>query len=722
MARQTDEPDTTTTHAHDGHHAADSGGQRPAAHADDAHAHAAHADAGHGTHATASSAAVAHQAHDQHHAGHAAHIEVFRRRFWISLILTVPVLALAPAIQRWLGFGDALRFPGDQWLQFVLASAVYFYGGWPFLQGFVDEVHKRQPGMMTLVAVAVTTAYVYSSAVVFGLPGEVFFWELATLIDIMLLGHWIEMKSVLGASAALESLVRLMPAEAHLLLDDGSTREMAVSDLSRSQRVLVKPGEKIPTDGTILTGRTTVNEAMLTGESKPVEKGERDPVIGGSVNGESAITIEITKTGGETYLAQVIEMVRRAQESRSRTQDLANRAALWLTVIAISVGTITLVAWLIAGKSFTFAIERMVTVMVIACPHALGLAVPLVVAVSTAISARNGLLIRDRTAFERARDLEAIVFDKTGTLTEGRFGVTDVILLGERAEAELLKLAASLESQSEHPIATGIVEGARQRNVRFPAPSEFRAIPGKGAEALVDGARVKVVSPGYLEAEGLSADDARVREVAAQGKTVVFVLEDKKVLGAIALADIIRPESREALRRLKQMGITVMMLTGDAEAVARWVARELPLDDVFAGVLPDQKADRIKQVQARGLIVGMTGDGVNDAPALTQADVGIAIGAGTDVAIESADIILVRSDPRDVATVIELARATYRKMVQNLWWATGYNAFAIPAAAGVLYPAGILLSPAVGAVLMSLSTVIVAINARLLRVRRNGAP
>src|SRR5262249_48453810 len=355
---------------------------------------------------------------------------------------------------------------------------------------------------------------------------------------------------------------------------------------------------------------------------------------------------------------------------------------------------------------FTFAIARMVTVMVIACPHALGLAVPLVVAVSTGISARNGLLIRDRTAFERARDLDAIVFDKTGTLTEGRFGVTDVIVLGERAEAELLKLAASLESQSEHPIASGIVEGARQRNIRFPAPSEFRAIPGKGAEALVDGARVKVVSPGYLEAEGLSADDARVREVTAQGKTVVFVLEDKKVLGAIALADIIRPESREALRRLKQMGLTVIMLTGDAEAVARWVARELPLDDVFAEVLPDQKADRIKQVQAHGLIVGMTGDGVNDAPALTQADVGIAIGAGTDVAIESADIILVRSDPRDVATVIELARTTYRKMVQNLWWATGYNAFAIPAAAGVLYPAGILLSPAVGAVLMSLSTVI----------------
>jgi Cu2+-exporting ATPase len=643
----------------------------------------------------------------------------FRRRFWVSMVLTGPVLALAPMLQRLVGLEEALAFPGDRYAQFAFASVVFFYGGWPFLKGLADELRKRQPGMMTLIAVAITTAYGYSSVVVFGLRGEVFFWELATLIDVMLLGHWIEMKSVLGASAALESLVRLMPAEAHLLAEDGSTRDVPVTDLARGNRVLVKPGEKIPTDGVIVQGQTSVNESMLTGESKPVEKGHGAGVIGGAVNGESAVTVEVTKTGDETYLAQVIAMVRQAQESRSRTQDLANRAALWLTGIALGVGSITLVTWLALGKDFAFALERTVTVMVIACPHALGLAVPLVVAVSTAISAGNGLLIRDRSAFERARALNAIVFDKTGTLTEGRFGVTDVISLGGRSEPELLALAASLESQSEHPIAAGVVRSAKDRGLSFPAPTEFTAIPGKGAEAVVEGARVKVVSPGYLKTQGLGADDPRVREVAEQGKTVVYVLVDDRLEGAIALADIIRAESRDALRRLKAMGIQVMMLTGDAEAVARWVARELDLDEYFAEVLPDQKAAKIKEVQARGLTVAMIGDGVNDAPALTQADVGIAVGAGTDVAIESADIVLVRSDPRDVTAIVELARATYGKMIQNLWWATGYNTVAIPLAAGVLYRFGILLSPALGAALMSLSTVIVAINARLLRLRRD---
>jgi len=642
----------------------------------------------------------------------------FRRRFWVSLVLTAPVLVLAPVIQRWIGLEARLAFPGDRFVEFAFASVVFVYGGWPFLRGLGDELASRRPGMMTLISLATSVAYGYSTIVVFGLPGEVFFWELATLIDIMLLGHWIEMKSVLGASAALESLVRLVPAEAHLVKDDGSTQEVPVTRLIRGDRVLVKPGEKIPTDGVIVEGQTSVNEAMLTGESKPVEKGKGTAVIGGSVNGEAAVTIEVTKTGDETYLSQVIAMVRRAQESRSRSQDLANRAAVWLTTIAVSVGALTLGAWLVRGATFAFALERTVTVMVIACPHALGLAVPLVVAVSTAISARNGLLIRDRSAFEHARNLDAIVFDKTGTLTEGRFGVTDVISLGARSETELLALAASLESQSEHPIAAGVVRGAMEKGLTFPAPAAFKAIPGKGAEAMVDAVRVKVVSPGYLKAEGLSADHSRVREVAAQGKTVVYVLVNDRVEGAIALADIIRPESREALRRLKAMGIRAMMLTGDAEAVARWVAHELALDEYFAEVLPDQKATKIKEVQARGLTVGMTGDGVNDAPALTQADVGIAIGAGTDVAIESADIILVRSDPRDVTTIVDLARATYGKMVQNLWWATGYNAVAIPLAAGVLAQAGILLSPAAGAVLMSLSTVIVAVNARLLRLRR----
>lgn len=642
----------------------------------------------------------------------------FRRRFWVSLALTIPVIALAPMIQGWVGLEETLDFPGDSFVQFAFATVVFFYGGWPFLKGLVEELKKKLPGMMTLIALAISVAYFYSSAVVFGLEGEVFFWELATLIDIMLLGHWIEMRSVMGASAALEKLVKLMPSEAHLVQDDGSTKDVKVADLSHGDRVLIKPGEKIPTDGVIIEGRSTINEAMLTGESKPVEKGEGEEVIGGAINGEGAFTIEVQKTGDETYLSQVIEMVRRAQESKSRTQDLANRAALWLTIIAISVGAVTLVTWLLLGKPFDFSLERTVTVMVIACPHALGLAVPLVVAVSTAISAGNGLLIRDRTAFERARELDAIVFDKTGTLTEGRFGVTDVISIGDRSEDELLKLAASLESQSEHPIAEGVVRGAEERGIDYSAPKQFRAIAGKGAEAVVDGVRLKIVSPGYLRENNLTVDDDRISEVAEQGKTVVYVLIEDKIEGAIALADIIRPESREALNRLKEMGIQVMMLTGDAKAVAKWVSDELGLDDYFAEVLPDEKASKIKEVQSRGLVVAMTGDGVNDAPALTQADVGIAVGAGTDVAIESADIVLVRSDPRDVTAIVELAGATYRKMVQNLWWATGYNAFAIPAAAGVFYSLGILLSPAVGAVLMSLSTVIVAINARFLKVRR----
>jgi len=642
----------------------------------------------------------------------------FRRRFWVSLVLSVPVLALSPLIQAWLGLGEALAFPGDRSVQAALATIIYFYGGWPFLRGVVGELGQRQPGMMTLIALAITVAWGYSALVALGLHGEVFFWELATLIDIMLLGHWIEMKSVLGASAALESLVRLMPAEAHLVGAGGATRDVPVAELKHGDRVLIKPGEKVPTDGTIVEGETSVDEAMLTGESKPVEKGKGATVIGGAINGEAAIIIEVQKTGDETYLSQVITMVRQAQESRSRSQDLANRAAVWLTAVALGGGAVTLAAWLAAGVSFPFALARAVTVMVIACPHALGLAVPLVVAVSTALSAANGLLIRDRSAFERARALDAIVFDKTGTLTEGRFGVTDVIPLDDRGEEDVLRLAASLESQSEHPVAAGIVRGAQRRTVQFPPPLGFRTIPGKGAEAVVDGVRVRVVSPGVLKAQGLRVDDGRVREAAEQGKTVVYVLVDDRLVGAIALADIIRPESREALARVKAMGITAMMLTGDATPVAAWVAGELALDEFFAEVLPDQKAAKIKEIQGRGLTVAMIGDGVNDAPALTQADLGVAVGAGTDVAIESADIVLVRSDPRDVTAIVELARATYRKMLQNLWWATGYNALAIPVAAGVLYPIGILLTPAAGAVLMSLSTLIVAVNARLLRVRR----
>ena len=650
----------------------------------------------------------------QDHSAHAHMVDDFRRRFWVSLGLTVPVLATSEMLQHILGLRAVLAFPGDQYVEFVFASAVYFYGGWPFLTGLVDELRKRVPGMMTLVALAITVAYVYSALVVFGLPGSVFFWETATLIDIMLLGHWIEMRSVLGASRALEQLVRLLPGEAHRLRTDGSIEEVPLDMLHPGDRVLVKPGERIPTDGLVVAGRTSVNQAMLTGESQPVEKGEGDEVIGGAVNGEGAITIEVRRTGADSYLSQVVELVRKAQETRSRTQDLANRAAMWLTLIAIGGGTVTLVAWLGAGREFSFALERMVTVMVITCPHALGLAVPLVVAVSTALAARNGLLIRDRSAFERARELDAVVFDKTGTLTEGRFGVTDIVPLAGRTEHHVLRLAAALESRSEHPIAIGIVRAATDGGVPYPGPDGFAAIPGKGAQGTVDGAAVKVVSPGFLKEQGLTVADARVTRLAGQGKTVVYVLADGQVIGAIALADIIRPESREALDRLKAMHITPIMLTGDSAAVARWVAGELGLDDYFAEVLPGQKAAKIEEVRRRGLTVAMVGDGVNDAPALAAADVGIAIGAGTDVAIESADIVLVRSDPRDVSAIVGLARATYRKMVQNLWWATGYNTVAIPLAAGVLARAGILLSPALGAVLMSLSTVVVALNAQLL--------
>ena len=641
-------------------------------------------------------------------------VDDFRRRFWVSLGLTVPVLATSEMLQHILGLRAVLAFPGDQYVEFAFASAVYFYGGRPFLTGLVDELRKRLPGMMTLIALAITVAYAYSALVVFGLPGSVFFWETATLIDIMLLGHWIEMRSVLGASRALEQLVRLLPAEAHRLRADGSIEEVPLDALRPGDRVLVKPGEKIPTDGLVVAGRTSVNQAMLTGESQLVEKGEGDGVIGGAVNDEGAITVDVRRTGADSYLSQVIELVRKAQETRSRTQDLANRAAMWLTVIAIGGGTVTLVAWLGAGREFSFALERMVTVMVITCPHALGLAVPLVVAVSTALSARNGLLIRDRSAFERARDLDAVVFDKTGTLTEGRFGVTDIVPLAGRTEHDVLRLAAALESRSEHPIALGIVRAATDRGVQYPGPDGFAAIPGKGAQGTVDGAAVKVVSPGFLKEQGLTVADARVARLAEQGKTVVYVHADGQVIGAIALADIIRPESREALDRLKAMHITPIMLTGDSATVARWVAGELGLDDYFAEVLPDEKAAKIEEVKRRGLTVAMVGDGVNDAPALVAADVGIAIGAGTDVAIESADIVLVRSDPRDVPAIVGLARATYRKMVQNLWWATGYNAVAIPLAAGVLARAGILLSPALGAVLMSVSTVVVALNAQLL--------
>lgn len=671
-----------------------------------------------------------HDSHDGHKRGHgememghdhhAMMVEDFKKRFWVSLALTVPILALSPMIQRFLGLGDPLAFPGSLFVLWALSSLVFFYGGGPFLKGIYSELRGGRPGMMTLISVAITTAYVYSSAVVFGLAGTIFFWELATLIDVMLVGHWIEMKSVMGASKALEELARLMPSEAHRVEPDGSVVDVPVEELRHGDRILVKPGEKVPADGAVVEGQTSVNEAMLTGESVPVSKKVGGEVIGGSINGEGSVTVEVLKTGEEGFLSQVIELVRQAQESKSKTQDLANRAALWLTIVALGGGALTLFVWkVVMGQDFAFAIERMVTVMVIACPHALGLAVPLVVAVSTALAAGNGLLIRDRTAFEAARNLQAIIFDKTGTLTEGRFGITDTLVFDPAlSEEELLRLAAAVEARSEHPIAQGIAAAVE----RPPAVEGFAAIPGKGAEGTVEGRDVKVVSPGYVRAQGIAIEDPRYEQLSEQGKTVVFVLLDGRLAGAVALADVIRPESKEAIAALKEMGVRTMMLTGDNKKVAAWVAEEIGLDEVFAEVLPQQKADKVKEVQARGLSVAMTGDGVNDAPALAQADVGIAVGAGTDVAIETADVILVRSNPLDVTAVVKLSRATYRKMIQNLWWAAGYNIVAIPLAAGVLFSAGILLGPAVAAVFMSASTVIVSVNARLLKLERGGVP
>ncbi|NOR16173.1 cadmium-translocating P-type ATPase [candidate division WOR-3 bacterium] len=673
--------------------------------------HNGHKDMGHDMHA-GHEKKVGHE-HD-HHDHHAHMVADFKKRFWVSLIITVPILILSPMIQTLIGLGDSIRFPGDLYILFILSTVVFFYGGYPFLKGLYNELKSAKPGMMTLIAVAITTAYLYSSAVVFGLSGKIFFWELVTLVDIMLLGHWIEMKSIMGASRALEELARLMPSDAHKLMPDGSIKDVPLGELKMADRVIIKPGEKIPADGEVVDGETSVNEAMLTGESKPVSKKAGAKVIGGSINGEGSITVEVKKTGKDSFLSQVIELVKEAQESKSKTQDLANRAALWLTIIALTVGSITLFIWLVVmNKDFAFALERTVTVMVITCPHALGLAVPLVVAVSTAISAKNGLLIRNRAAFERARNIQAIIFDKTGTLTQGKFGVTDTITFSNDIDEKLLlKYAASVEVHSEHPIAKGIVSSSKETF----SVEGFRAIPGKGAQANVNSRDVKVVSPGYLREQNIPVTDERVDKLFSQGKTVVFVMIDGKLCGAIALADIIRPESKKAISMLKEMGIKCMMLTGDNKQVAKWVSEEIGLDEYFAEVLPQEKVTKVKEVQSRGLVVAMTGDGVNDAPALAQADVGIAIGAGTDVAVETADIILVRSNPLDAMAIIGLARATYRKMVQNLAWATGYNAFAIPLAAGVLYKSGILLSPAMGAVLMSLSTVIVAINARFLRV------
>ena len=680
-----------------------------------------HSGMGHGARPAVDHTAMGHAPQGgSDHAGHGDMVADFRRRFWVCLVLTVPVLVLSPMVRDFTGQGMAPLFAGEEWVALALSSIIYFWGGWPFLKGALPEIRSGRPGMMTLVALAISTAYFYSAAVTLGLPGgEPFYWELATLVTIMLLGHWLEMRSVLGASRALEELVRLLPDTALRVTADGGTEDVPVAALIAGDRVVIRPGAKVPVDGTIIEGTSSFNEAMLTGESKPVTRSAGEVVIGGAVNGEGAVTIEVKATGEATYLSQVIAMVKVAQDSRSRTQDLASRAATVLTWIAITVGLGSFGYWYAVGAGATFALERMVTVMVIACPHALGLAVPLVVAVSTSLAARNGLLIRDRAAFERARDLNAVVFDKTGTLTEGRFGVSDLVLLQDGDETTALRLAASVESQSQHPIAMGVVAAAKTRGIGFPAPEGLQSITGAGVTARVEGQEIAIVSPSHLRRQDRPVTDPRLALLEAAGKTVVVLEVGGQPYALLALADIVRTESRDVVARLKAKGVRSIMMTGDAEGVAKSVAAELGLDEYFAQVLPDQKAARVKELRARGLKVAMVGDGVNDAPALVEADLGIAIGAGTDVAVESADVVLVRSDPRDVEAILGLSRATYSKMVQNLIWATGYNAFAIPMAAGITFGTGFLMTPAVGAVFMSASTIIVAINAQLLRRYRS---
>ncbi len=658
-----------------------------------------------------------HEHHDHHdHHDHTDHhrmmIKDFRHRFWISLFFTLPILALSPMVQDLFGFEFSFLGETDKYILFGLSTIVFFYGGWPFLKGIVDELKEKQPGMMTLIAVAITVAWGYSTATTFGLEGSSFFWELATLVDIMLLGHWIEMKSVLGASRSLEELVKLMPSEAHLL-KNGNTVDVKLDELKENDLVVVLPGEKIPVDGIITDGQSTVNESMVTGEAKPVMKEKNSKVIGGTINGNGSLTVKVEQVGENAYLNKVINMVRDAQSVKSRTQNLADRIAFWLTIIALTIGFGTLATWLVLGKEFSFAMERMATVMVITCPHALGLAVPLVVAISTSISAQRGLLIRNRTAFENSRKITMMVFDKTGTLTKGNFGVTRLgSFIDEFDDNEILKYAGALESRSEHPLAMGIMHKVKESEIDLPPIENFNAITGKGIEGDVENKHIKVVSPGFVRDENLDIPEEAFK---SEAETVVFVLIDDKLAGFIAMSDEIREESFDAIKTLKENGIKCIMMTGDNEVVAKSVSDELQLDGYYAGLLPDQKLEKIKEFQQQGEFVAMTGDGINDAPALAIADVGIAVGSGTDVADETADIILVNSNPQDITTLVLFGKATYRKMIQNFVWATGYNVAAIPLAAGVLYSSGILISPAMGAVFMSLSTIIVAINAQLLK-------
>jgi Cu2+-exporting ATPase len=667
----------------------------------------------HGTHDVHDAAG----GHDKH-AGHS--VEMFRQKFWGTFLLSIPTVIWAPMIQHWFGYEAPGGPAASRWVPALFGTLVFAYGGWVFVKGAIGEIRDRLPGMMTLISLAISVAFVFSLAVTFGFPGSDLWWELATLVTIMVLGHWIEMRSISQAQGALKELAKLLPDSAVRVVGD-RTENVAVSDLRDGDLVLIRPGAAVPADGIVRDGSSDVNESMITGESRPVRKDPAGKVIAGTVNGSGSLRVEVTGTGEKTALAGIMRLVAQAQSSRSRAQALADRAAFFLTIVAIVAAGVTLVAWSWVGRDASFVIERVVTVLVIACPHALGLAVPLVVAISTALGAQSGLLVRDRRGLEEARNVTAVFFDKTGTLTRGEFRVVAITTREGVRPEDALALAAAVEHDSEHTIAQGIVKSAEERRLTIPTAEGFQAIPGRGVQAVVNGRQLLVGGPALLRQLNAQVDPAlqsAIDRAAARGQSAITMVDGATPLAVFAIADAVREESREAVERLHAQGVEVIMMTGDAQAVANAVAADLGIDTVFAEVLPDQKASKVKEVQQQGKRVAMVGDGVNDAPALVTADVGIAIGAGTDVAVEAGDVVLVRSDPRDVPRIIALSKATYRKMIQNLWWAAGYNIVAIPLAAGVLAPWGIVLPAAMGAMLMSLSTIIVAINAQLLRRAR----
>ncbi len=688
--------------------------------------HQDHETMEHNQHMNAHAGHMDHAAHGVHQMGggeHAGHIDhtgheaLFRKRFWVSLILSIPVLLYTPMLQMWFGFRMP-ELPGSQWVAPLFAVIVFLYGGIPFIQMAIPEIRDRQPGMMLLISLAISVSFIYSLAAIFANLGEGFFWELVTLIDVMLLGHWIEMRSVRQASGALDALAKLMPDTAEHIMPDGSTHTMPASMLKSGDLVLVRPGASVPADGVVEDGTSDVNESMITGESKPVKKTVGAKVIAGTINGDSSLRVRVSATGEQTALAGIMRLVRDAQQSKSKTQILADKAAGWLFYLAIGVAALTAILWTLAIGFNLFTLQRVVAVLVIACPHALGLAIPLVVAISTTSAAQNGILVRDRLALEAAREIDVIIFDKTGTLTKGEQGVVAVKAANGMDENKALAQAAALEGDSEHIIARAIHKAAQDKKLQVPRVSGFEALKGRGVHARVDGTEAWVGGPRLLESLDVKPDPAVAEFTAsagAKGQTVVYLLENRKISAAIALADVVRPESYEAVKRLREMGLQVAMLTGDSKDVAKAVADELGIDLYFAEVLPEHKDQKVIELQKQGKRVAMVGDGVNDAPALARADVGIAIGSGTDVAVESAGIILVKSNPLDVVKIFKLSRASYRKMIQNLIWASGYNIVALPLAAGILAWAGVLLSPAVGALLMSLSTVIVAVNAQFLR-------